>query len=333
MLKKFKYIFNNTYIQIAGLLALFLSPLADYLGGTYAFGILASILICLFVFGLIDEYMIQKKLQVKMVHIPIVIKVDDGPDPKYVMNNLIEIIEEINALDNYEEDLRKYFGINLDTFIFEYNGSIYDFDRLMSFARIIKYKLNQIEKQLNGRVKFHVAYYKRPSIGFLIGTLFRTDGIVVYQNNDFENKFYKVTDINSRKYKERIKKFTKYTVTESIEDKNLDNILVVINSASHSVNLQANSLIEHKNIIKITLNENGTIPYDNNWTEYASEIYNILNNLQTRFKNITIAHSMPEAISIILGMALENYWNINITQYDNNDYKDVYTMNKIKYYF
>ena len=41
---------------------------------------------------------------------------------------------------------------------------------------------------------------------------------------------------------------------------------------------------------------------------------------------------MPEAIAVILGMGLENYWNIHVTQYDNNDYQNVFTMNKIKYY-
>jgi len=332
LFKNFKYIFDNKYIQTAGLMALFLSPFTDALGGNSTWA-LFILLFALFLFGFIDEYRIQKKLQIDTIHIPVVIKVDDGPDSKYVMNDLVKRIEENNKLDNYEDDLKKYFGINLETFIFEYNGSIYDFDRLMSFARIIKYKLNQIEKQLGSRVKFNIAYYKRPSIGFLLGTLFRTEGIIVYQNNDYDNKFHKVADINSRKYKERIEKSTKYTINESIKNNNSMEVLVAIDSASHSVNLQAKSLIQYENIVVVTLNENGTIPYDNDWIEYASEIYNILNNLQTRFQNITIAHSMPESLSIIVGMALENYWNINITQYDDNDYKNVFTMNKIKYYF
>lgn len=41
---------------------------------------------------------------------------------------------------------------------------------------------------------------------------------------------------------------------------------------------------------------------------------------------------MPEGLAVILGMALENYWNIDITQFEQNDYKYVYTMNQIKYF-
>jgi len=331
--KKLKHLSSNKFIQVAGLSALFLNPVADAIGGSITFLLLATILIVLFLYGAYDELKTQKKLKQEILHIPIVIKIDDGPDPKYVIQNLIEKIEEIQKLEDYEDDMKKYFGININSYIFEYTGSIYDFDRLMSFARIIKYKINQIEKQLKGRVKFHVAYYKRPAIGYLFGTLFRTEGIVVYQNNDFKNRFENVADINSRKYKERVDKYINYKVIENLIDEKSDEVLVVVNSASHSVNINANSLNHFTNTVTIVLNEPGTIPYENDWTVYASEIYNVINNLQTKYKSITIAHSMPEAISIILGMALENYWNIKITQYENNDYKEVFTMNKIKYYF
>ena len=248
------------------------------------------------------------------------------------MKNLLKQIEKDYSFDNYAEDLKKYFSIDIDTLTFEYKGDIYDFNHLMNFTWIIKYKLNEIEQQLEGKVKFHIAYYKRPSVGFLIGTLFRTEGIVIYQNNDYEDTFEKVANINSRRYKEKIGNFTKYKVIENIKSKNESNILVVINSASHKVNLRAKSLKKYKNIITVNLIENGTIPYESDWTIYANEIYNILNDLQTRYTNITIAHSMPEAIAVILGMGLENYWNIHITQYVDNDYKNVFTMNKVKYY-
>ena len=55
----------------------------------------------------------------------------------------LERIEQKNALNGYETLLQKYFSLNLEDFIFEYNGSIYEFDRLMSFARIIKYNVGK----------------------------------------------------------------------------------------------------------------------------------------------------------------------------------------------
>jgi len=330
--KLFKNLLDNFYIQLAGLLAMFLSPVADAIGGSNAFWYLFSTLILLFIFGIFDEIKKNKIMTQDTVHIPIVIKVDNGPDTKYVLHNLIEKIEEKINLSNYEDILKKYYSINLETLIFEYNGSIYEFDRLINFTRIIKYKVNQIEKELNGRVKFHIAYFKRPSVGFILGTIFRTEAIIVYQNNDYENRFYPVLDINSRKYKENTNIINNYEIKKDLLDTNEKSILLVLNIASHLVNINAKNLKSYKNKIILTAKSNGSIPYDSDWIDYSREIYSIINQLQTEFNHIIIAHSMPESLAITLGMALENYWNITITQYENEDYKEVYKMNKIKYY-
>jgi hypothetical protein len=42
---------------------------------------------------------------------------------------------------------------------------------------------------------------------------------------------------------------------------------------------------------------------------------------------------MPEALALLLGMAMENYWNIEITQYFNNDNIPVYNMQDVQFYF
>lgn len=331
MLKFFSHITENKYIHIAGILALLLSPFVDAIGGN-SFWWLFYILLLLFVFGLFDEYKKNKKMNTAVIHIPIIIKIDDGPNPKYVMNNIIHEIEKSTKSSNYKELLEKYFNINLNDFIFVYENTIYDFDRLMSFTRIIKYNINRIEETLNGRVKFHIAYYKRPAIGFLLGTIFRTESLKIYQNNDFENRFLPVANINSRAYKERMEIFSKYTINKNINNLNNSKILITIESASHNIAVKTSNLQEFQNIINIKLNEYGTIPYESDWIEYTKEIYNIINEVQTEFYEITIAHAMPEAISIILGMSMENYWNINITQYENNNYKTVFNMKNIKYF-
>jgi nitrogen fixation-related uncharacterized protein len=41
---------------------------------------------------------------------------------------------------------------------------------------------------------------------------------------------------------------------------------------------------------------------------------------------------MPESIAFVIGMAMENYWDVKITQYDDRDYKYVLNMKDIKYY-
>ena len=331
MIKLFKHLIDNIYINIAGVSAIVLSPVADAIGGN-AFWYLFIVLFLLFIFGIYDERKKNKIMHADFIHIPLVVKVEDGPDIDYVMNNLVSRIEENTNLSGYEEILKKYHSINIDTLIFEYKGSIYNFDQLLSFMRILKYKINQIEKQLNGKVKFHIAYYKRPSVGFLLGTIFRTESVVVYQNNDFENRFYPVANVDSREYKERVDIFDKYEVlydTATIEEKS---VLLAIESSSHNLAIESSSLSEYKNIVKVKLKENGTIPYNVNWVKYSAEIYNIINQLQTKYSKIVIAHAMPESISFLLGMALENYWDIDITQYKNNDYIHMYNMKEIVYY-
>lgn len=41
----------------------------------------------------------------------------------------------------------------------------------------------------------------------------------------------------------------------------------------------------------------------------------LLNELQIKYKHIVLAHAMPESLSLVLGMAIEN-WNLTITQYN-----------------
>lgn len=334
MLKKIKQFSDNYFIIAAGVFAIVLSPLIDGLGSDdkmYYWWFSGGLFI-LFIFGIYDEIKKSKKLSSDTIHIPMVIKVDDGPDLKYVMKNLLEKIEEKFGFNEYDDLLLKYHSINLDDLLFEYNGSIYEFDRLMNFARIIKYNVTKIEKQLKGKVKFHVAYYRRPSVGFLLGTIFRTEGIVIYQNSDFDNRFYDVINVDSRKYKSFINNFKKYDIIESINNTNDSTVLIAINSSSHPIAINTSSLNKYQNIITVNLIEGSTIPYESDWTIYAQELYTVIRDAQIKYKKTVIAHAMPEALSIILGMAIENYWDVEITQYENQDYKYIYTMNKINYY-
>ena len=176
-------------------------------------------------------------------------------------------------------------------------------------------------------------FYRRPAIAFLIGTIFRTNSIDIYQTNN-KNTIDRVMSISNRKYKEKIYKYTKYEKEESFEDKNSDEVLLIIDSASHNVNENASDLKIYKNRVIMKLKGNGTIPTDEDWVEYAQEIYNVVNELQTKYKEIVIAHSMPEALAVCLGMGFGEYWNVHITQYDyaSGVYKKVYKMNDIKYY-
>ncbi|OCL85488.1 hypothetical protein AAX26_01914 [Aliarcobacter thereius] len=324
---------ENAGMTFLGIIALILGPFYDAIDNPWFTWTVFAILLIILVFIIYD---IKKKDKIlnekKVVDIPIVIKVDDGAQTKYIMNELIKSIEKNIDMKDYSEVLQKYYSINIDRFIFE-DDCKGDFDKTLNLARVIKYNISQLEDILQKPIKIHLLFYRRPAIAFLIGTIFRTNSIDIYQTNN-KNTIDRVMSISNRKYKEKIYKYTKYEKDEYFEDKNSDEVLLIIDSASHNVNENASDLKIYKNRVIMKLIGNGTIPVDVDWEEYVQEIYNAVNELQTKYKKIVIAHSMPEALAVGLGMGFGEYWNVHITQYNyiTGEYQIEYKMNDIKYY-
>jgi hypothetical protein len=325
---------ENKYVSLTGIIGLLLGFLSDALDNDIAKWIIFAIIVILFIFAIVNEYRLNSKFNKEVIHIPVVIKIGSKVEASYVMNNLIEEIEKIENTSSYKRDILRFLKIDLDSFIYEFKGDIYDFDNLMDFSRYINHEIKKLQVQIGNKIEFHVAYYQKPSIGFLLGTIFKTENISVYQNNDYKNTFFKVFDINSRKYKENKLNNEFYTIDRSYMTDESDEILVVLNSSSHNVNVNSDKLKKYSNYVKLTLNSNGTIPYGIDWIEHSQEIYTLLNELQIKYKHIVLAHAMPESLSLVLGMAIENYWNLTITQYNpkTSDYDEIYTMNQIKYF-
>jgi len=341
LLPKLENFFSNKIVQFAGILGLFLGYIADAISNKEVYLAFAFVIIILLVIALFSEIKTYDIYHTKTIHIPVVIRVDDNTDTHYVLETLLSKIEQTYELPHYKENLLKYRGINLEEFIFEYNGDLFDFKRLLSFAQIINYKINQTEKALKTNILFHVAYYRRPSVAFMLGVIFRTEGVMLYQNDDGGRTFQNVANVTSRAYKERTQELQKYTLHEEFEDDECNELLFIINSASHNVDPKVKSLKEYKNRVTMTLNPQkvgdkivtGTVPPKDEWTEYSHEIYTKLHDYRLHYKKIIIAHAMPEALAFLLGMAMENYWNIEITQYHNNDNITLYNMQDIKFYF
>ena len=325
---------ENKYVSLAGIIGLLLGFLSDALDNDIAKWIIFAIIVILFIFAIVNEYRLNSKFNKEVIHIPVVIKINSKVEASYVMNNLIEEIEKIENTSSYKRDILRFLKIDLDSFIYEFKGDIYDFDNVMDFSRYINHEIKKLQVQIGNKIEFHVAYYQKPAIGFLLGTIFKTENISVYQNNDYKNTFFKVFDINSRKYKENKPNNEFYTIDRSNMTDESNEILVVLNSSSHNVNVNSDKLKQYSNFVKLTLNSNGTIPYEIDWVEHSQEIYTLLNELQIKYKHIVLAHAMPESLSLVLGMAIENYWNLTITQYNpkTSDYDEMYTMNQIKYF-
>lgn len=331
MKKIIESLFESFWIKTIGLISIFMTIFADYTGKRESFMYVFVVLLVFFSIAIFKEFK-ERKIKQETLHVPLVIKIGDGAEPKYVLNGLVKQIEKRTGYLNYKSSLSKYFTIDLDDYIFIYNDSLYDFEKLMSFARIIRYEINKLEKKFyDKKIKFHIAYYRRPAVAFLLGTIFRIENVIFYQNNDADKIFYPVLDIKDRNYKSHTENYEKYIITKSYKNENNNEVLIAIESASHSIALSQTSLNKFENIIKIKLKDGVTIPYEIDWVNHVVEIYSIINKAQTKFKKITIAHSMPEALALTLGMAMENYWNVDITQYEEFDYKFMFNMSKITF--
>lgn len=344
---KLENLFSNRVIQFAGFLGLFLGYVADAISDKNIYWAFAMLVVSLVFMAIYDEMSTYDIYHSETIHIPVIIRVDDNTDTTYVLETLLVKLEEKGHIkEHYKESLLKYRGINLDEFIFEYNGDLFDYKRLLSFAQIINYKINQTERALKTKVLFHVAYYRRPSVAYMLGVIFRTEGLVLYQNDDGGSTFEEVASVTTRAYKEHVESLEKYDLLEEFEEPHKqDELLFIINSASHDVDPRVASLKGYKNRVTMKLkpqkikrnNEekivSGTIPVEDDWTQYSQEIYTQIHNYRLQYKKIVIAHAMPEALAFLLGMAMENYWNIEITQYFNNDNIPVYNMQDVQFYF
>lgn len=335
---------ERVLISKHGLFATFVAGfgglLSDAQFGTSGFigtGIIAFIILFI---GIRRENDIANLYNNEIIPIPLLISIDDNTPIKMLFKSLLsKIQEEDSRFQHLMDKLEKYFNITDDMLMFKYEGDLYDNARLISFLQIIRYELNDVQHRLDNKAQFHILYLRRPAYGFALGGMFRSDGIVVYQNNDYKNRLDRVALIESRKYKEKVKRYEKFDIIKDFKNRENKKLLIVIQISSHDVSTKNKSLENFENIIMIRSKGNGTIPVDREsvnsevWIEYAQEIYNVVNKIKSDFDDITISHSIPEAIAVILGMAFENYWNINVLQFDDSEYKHVINLKKIKYYF
>lgn len=313
---------------------------ADAFAGQYGFWMTLFISLSILLYSFYKEKNISQLYKNEVIPIPIVISIDDNTPPELLFKELVRsIAHNDKRFENLDIKLQEYFNISLQMLTYKYDGDMYNRARLCSFLQIIRYTLNDIQKRLENKVQFHILFLRRPAIAIAVGGMFRTDGIIIYQNSDHNNKLNRVAKIDSRKYKENVDSFKHFNITSILNDMSDKKLLIAIQISSHKISVEHKAFKNFKNIIKLDSIYNGTLPPDEEsfekdfWVENAQEIYNIINKYKNNYNSITLLHSMPEAIGIILGMALENYWNIDVCQYDTGEYKTVVNLNQIKYYF
>ena len=165
----------------------------------------------------------------------------------------------------------------------------------------------------------------------MVGSIFKDDALVVYQNNTDHDRFDSVAKTYERNYKTKVEEFKKFSIEKHMNDETDSRLLVGIKASSHSIAYDSKSLEEYTNIIKMNANHTGTIGLDEDWVLYAREIFSILDSNQS--KKITIAHAMPESVAVLVGMAIGEYWDIQMTHWNNMQYDNLIKLNEVKFYF
>ncbi len=340
MLQNLEKLLVSRHGLFATSVAGFGSLVADAWLDKVGFGVIFAIATLILLKGYLEEKKKSNLYKNGTVPIPVVINVGDNTSNEIFLNLLLlEIEKSDKKFKNHHENLAKYFNITEDMMMFKYDGDLYDNDRLISFLQIIRYELNDIQSRLKGKALFHVFFLRRPAFGLAIGGMFSRDGIVVYQNSDSKNSIDCVATVDTRQYKESIDSYKHFQIKKCFNNKADKTLLIVLQVSSHMVDIDHRDFEHFENKLILTRIGNGTIPHDKEsvdsdiWIEHAQELYNIINKIRTDFKHFTIAHSMPEALAIILGMGLDNYWDISVTQYEDDHYPEVINLKKIKYYF
>ena len=326
-------VLENAYFQFISIAVILLGVFADALANTLYYYSLGSVVALFILLAIWDVRRMQKIYQKDTLHIPVVINVAAKHNAGHIFNTLVKDIEKKHGLSSLEKNLKRYSNIFKDDLIFEYNGDIYNKKSLISFIQIISYQLNKIQANSANKVVFHLAYYKLPSIGFLVGAIFDLDSIVIYQNNPDKDSFDEVAITQERNYKNEVDEYKKFSITEPKNDGTKKKVLLGLKLSSHDIEFHKAKLSSFTNIVYMRANHKGTIQLDEDWVLYAREIFTMLKKLHAEYEEITIAHNMPESIAILVGMALGNYWAIEMTQYADEEYKSLIKLNEVKCYF
>ena len=323
-----KNILSNTYVNIAALLAVPSAFLADVFGTPIAYAIAFILILGLLIYGFFDEKKKLKLYSAKTIHLPIVFNISNPANSKSALNSLFKILEE--DFPNHQENLKKYLSITESDLIYEYNADIFDEERFIDFLKITKHDIKQLQQKAQNNTHLHLVYIGPIANAIAIGTILGTDGVTVYQYNKSTDSYTISLEIKDREYKQHEDEFTILKKESLGEIKDGDTITVAIELSSHKVALEK----LQKPIIYLKSTLGATITNPKDFIKANKEIYAVLNELQQKTVHIKLIYSMPISIALLLGMAIQNYWDVELTQYFEGEYKTVIKhLNKIKYYF
>jgi hypothetical protein len=319
-------IISNTYTQASLIFGALGGLLSDALNMGYTtVTTLAFIGVC---YGWYDENRKKKIYSKPNIPIPLVFNISNPADSKSTLSSLFNILNK--DYPEHQENLKKYFNIIEDDLLFKYDGDIFDEERFVDFLKVTKHDIKKLDAKTPQNINFHIIYIGPIANAILIGTMLGTEGITLYQYNKSSDSYNISLNIDSREYKEHINEFKIIKKETKGDIKNNSDVTIAIDLASHKIALA--KLKEP--IIHLQSNIGATIHNPKDFIRANQEIYAVINDLQQSVSHIKLAYSIPTTIGILLGMSIQNYWDIELTQFSDGEYKTItHHLNKIKYYF
>jgi hypothetical protein len=288
------------------------------------------------VFGVIAEakkYIIYTQ---DSLPIPIVINIANPANGLDALNSLFRIIEqESDRLSNYQKNIHKYLGIATTDLVYKFEGDIFDTEKLKDFLKIIKHDLEKVKQKTPQNSQFYLVYIGPISVAFLIGAMLPREGLKIFQRDQQTNSYRSITEVRDRLLKEKIAEFENFQLTTMCSDPPSTNVTIAIDTASHKIKLNDPEIQSYGDIISLENKHSNTISFDEDWLQYCREIFHTLNEAQQQYQEIKLVYSMPIGLAIAVGMTIQNFWNIQLTNYDGQtgQYLDLIKMNDIKYYY
>jgi hypothetical protein len=323
---------SNPYASLASLVAMFGTFVADRYGAGYL--PLLGITLVIFLFGIFSEARKAAIYTQEIIPLPVVINISNPADSNNALNSLFSLIEKNKRYRNHRNNLAQFLQIlPPGDLVFNYNGNIYDTERLTDFLKVTRHDLEGLKKHTPNHTEFYLAYIGPASVGFLVGTMLGIDGLRLFQYSKSSDSYYEVISIRDRQLKEQVNYYRQFEVERS--EKQQPKVTIAIDVASHKIRLSEPSIQTYGDVIYLKSKSMGTIAWHEDWLSYCQEIYQILNEAQQQYDEIRLVYSMPVTLAVTVGIAAQNYWNILLTNYESSTgtYENLLKLNQVRYYF
>ena len=325
-------VLSNPYTAWTSVLAMFGALLADLFGRGY--GWVLGLAVVIFLYGIWDELRKTDIYQHAAIPLPVVVNVANPASSQNALSALFHMIEGNPRFHSHRHHLAQYLTIEASDLIFNYPGDIHNLDMLKDFLKITRHNLEQLKGKTPKNTTLYLAYIGPASAGILVGTMLGTDSVKIFQYNKSSDSYFEAIHIQDRLLKEPVQQFEKFKVNWP-NSQSHSRLTVAIDVASHKIKLNEPSIQTYGDIIYMASKSNGTIQITEDWIQYCREMFTVVNLAQQAYDEIRLVYSMPVALAVALGCALQNYWKIMLTNYDSktSTYRDLMYMNDLRYFF